>query len=155
LYLFLKNLNMKKMGLDWGEKRIGIAISDELLFFAHPLEIIENSSKTKSILKNIIQKENIDEVVVGLPITLRGEMGKQAIKTKEQVEETFKDMADIKIKLKFWDERMSTRHANRLLKEVGLRIKDRRKIKKLDDKIAASLILQGYLNYLKRENEEI
>jgi len=146
---------MKKMGLDWGEKRIGIAISDELLLFAHPLEIIENSSKTKTILENIIQKENIDEVVVGLPITLRGEMGKQAVKIKEEVEETFKDMTNIKIKLKFWDERMSTRHANRLLKEVGLRIKDRRKIKKLDDKIAASLILQSYLNYLKRENEGI
>jgi len=146
---------MKKMGLDWGEKRIGIAISDELLSFAHPLEIIENSSKTKAILKNIIQKENIDEVVVGLPITLRGEMGKQAIKIKEQVKETFKDMKDIKVKLKFWDERMSTRHANRLLKEVRLRIKDRRKIKKMNDKIAASLILQSYLNYLKRENEEI
>ncbi len=143
------------MGLDWGEKRIGIAISDELLSFAHPLEIIENSSKTKAILKNIIQKENIDEVVVGLPITLRGEMGKQAIKIKEQVEETFKDMKDIKVKLKFWDERMSTKHANRLLKEVRLRIKDRRKIKKMDDKIAASLILQSYLNYLKRENEGI
>lgn len=143
------------MGLDWGEKRIGIAISDELLSFAHPLEIIKNSSKTKAILKNIIQKENIDEVVVGLPITLRGEMGKQAIKIKEQVEETFKDMKDIKVKLKFWDERMSTRHANRLLKEVRLRIKDRRKIKKMDDKIAASLILQSYLNYLKRENEGI
>jgi len=143
------------MGLDWGEKRIGIAISDELLLFAHPLEIIENSSKTKTILENIIQKENIDEVVVGLPITLRGEMGKQAVKIKEEVEETFKDMTNIKIKLKFWDERMSTRHANRLLKEVGLRIKDRRKIKKLDDKIAASLILQSYLNYLKRENEGI
>jgi len=143
------------MGLDWGEKRIGIAISDELLSFAHPLEIIENSSKTKAILKNIIQKENIDEVVVGLPITLRGEMGKQAIKIKEQVKETFKDMKDIKVKLKFWDERMSTRHANRLLKEVRLRIKDRRKIKKMNDKIAASLILQSYLNYLKRENEEI
>ncbi len=143
------------MGLDWGEKRIGIAISDELLLFAHPLEIIENSSKTKTILENIIQKENIDEVVVGLPITLRGEMGKQAVKIKEEVEETFKDMTNIKIKLKFWDERMSTRHANRLLKEVVLRIKDRRKIKKLDDKIAASLILQSYLNYLKRENEGI
>lgn len=143
------------MGLDWGEKRIGIAISDELLLFAHPLEIIENSSKTKTILENIIQKENIDEVVVGLPITLRGEMGKQAVKIKEEVEETFKDMTNIKIKLKFWDERMSTRHANRLLKEVGLRIKGRGKSKKLDDKIAASLILQSYLNYLKRENEGI
>lgn len=146
---------MKKLGLDWGEKRIGIAISDELLLFAHPLEIIENSSKTKAILKNIIQKENIDEVVIGLPITLKGEMGKQAIKVKEQVKETFKDIKDIKTKLKFWDERMSTRHANRLLKEVGIRIKDRRNIKRLDDKIAASLILQSYLNYLKRENEGI
>jgi len=146
---------MKKIGLDWGDKRIGIAISDELLLFAHPLEIIKNSSKTKTILKNIIQKENIDEVVIGLPITLKGEIGKQAIKVKEQVEETFKDIKDVKIKLKFWDERMSTKHSNRLLKEVGIKIKEKRKIKRFDDKIAASLILQSYLNYLKRENEGI
>ncbi len=149
---------MKKMGLDWGEKRIGIALSDELLTLAHPLNIIENSSRTKKILKDIIQKEEVDEVIAGFPITLRGEIGRQAVMVKKQVEETFRNL---EVKLTFWDERFSTSHAEKILKRIGLdykkrrqirykyKKKDRKIVKELDNKIAACLILQSYLDYLK------
>jgi len=143
---------MKKLGLDWGQKRIGIAITDEILAFAHPLDIIKNSFKIKDFLKDIIKEEDIDEVVVGLPLTLRGEIGEQAVKVKKQVDKIFKD---IKVKLTFWDERMSTIHADRLLKEKEFIYKKRKKVKKVNDKIAACLILQSYLDYLKKKNEKI
>jgi putative Holliday junction resolvase len=149
---------MKKMGLDWGEKRIGIALSDELLTLAHPLNIIENSPRTKKILRDIIKKEEVDEVIVGFPITIRGEIGRQALMVKKQVEDAFKDL---EVKLTFWDERFSTSHAEKILKRMGLdykkgrrirykyKKKDRKIFKELDNKIAACLILQNYLDYLK------
>jgi len=125
------------IGIDYGEKRIGIAISDPLGITAQPAAVISNISELKAIVG---QYEGIDEIVVGLPKTMKGELGIQAEKVLKFVEE-LKNAFQIPIKT--WDERLTTSAVTKTLIAGGL---SRKKRKKVIDKSAAAFMLQGYLD---------
>ncbi len=135
---------MRILGIDYGDKRIGIAISDPLGLTAQGVAVIgkgETFEEDVKELKKIIKKfEGIDEILVGLPKTLSGEIGFQAekvLKFAENLKTAFK------IPINTWDERLTTVQAERTLIEAGLSGKKRRKIV---DKSAAAYILQSYLD---------
>ena len=133
---------MRTLGLDIGEKRIGVALSDSEGILATALTVIERKSDDTA-LKNIIalaEEHEVERIVVGLPISLDGSVGPQA-----QRVQSFADALNERTELPVvtWDERFSTSDAERVLMEAGLK-RDKRK-KRLDS-VAAAFILQGYID---------
>ena len=138
---------MKKLGLDLGNKTLGIAISDELGMLARGLETFRfNEKEFKSPLEHIVKliKENkIDTVVMGLPKNMDGSLGEQA-----QISIDFKDsiLEKINVNVVFWDERLTSKMASNMMISQNLK---RKKRKNDIDKMAAIIILQGYLDSIK------
>jgi putative Holliday junction resolvase len=130
------------MGLDVGEKRIGVALSDPLGIIASALTVVERKTD-EAALKQIIElaRENeVERIVVGLPRSLDGSLGKQAQSVQHFIELL---KGHIQLPTVTWDERLSTVAAERALLEVGMK---RDKRKKRRDSLAASFILQNYLD---------
>ncbi|MFQ5456214.1 MAG: Holliday junction resolvase RuvX [Nitrospirota bacterium] len=133
---------MRVLGIDIGERRIGIAISDEYQWIANPYSVIDKKiadSYICDILK-IVEDNEIEKIVVGLPLKLDGNVGiegEKAIKFREEI----KEESDIPVIL--WDERFSSISANRILLDADM---SRKKRKKVIDKMAAAIILQSYLD---------
>ncbi|UCD54917.1 MAG: Holliday junction resolvase RuvX [Candidatus Omnitrophota bacterium] len=133
---------MKILGLDIGSKRIGVAVSDPLGITAQGLLTLEKTKDADFIkrLRDIILKEEIKEIVVGLPLNMNGSCGPQA-KGAISFADNLKDKFEIPVKL--WDERMSTMEVERIMIQADT---SRSKRKKKIDKLAAQVILQSYLN---------
>jgi len=138
------------MGLDIGTHTIGVAISDELGITAQGLKTLRRKSMDEDFkeIAGIIRQFEIEIIVVGLPKNMDGTLGRQA----EIVLKWMKVLTDkIPIPVVTWDERLSTVGASKVLLEADL---SRRKRKKVIDKVAAVLILQGYLDQSRRTNHE-
>ena len=137
----------RQMGLDVGEKTIGVAISDELGWTAQPLKTLRNKKRIQDLekIKEIVEEYRISSIVVGLPLLMSGVEGSQARRVKAFASQLEK-MVDVPVL--FWDERFSTVAAERILIEADL---SREKRKKQVDKIAAAIILQGYLDSLRAQ----
>ena len=135
---------MRVIGLDYGSKTVGVALSDELMLTAQPLTTIHRDRPTKlrQTLAQIIEQYDVDRIVVGWPKKLDNEEGERCEKTKE-----FGDMLENRTGLEiiYQDERLTTAQADGVLEQGGIR-KDKRK--QYIDKMAASLILQNYLDTL-------
>jgi putative Holliday junction resolvase len=127
------------LGLDIGDKRIGVAISDPQGILASPLTIINRRSDQEDIeaIINIASQNQVGQIIVGLPLSLDGRVGRQAEKVKAFIQ---KLCDHTKIPVAFRDERLSTVSAKRLMQAVGKGRRTR------DDAVAAALILQGYLD---------
>ncbi|MDV3425686.1 MAG: Holliday junction resolvase RuvX [Bacillota bacterium] len=137
---------MRILGLDVGDKTIGIAVSDPLMFTAQGITTIKriNIGKDIEALKKICEEYSVDEFLVGLPKNMNGTLGPQSEKVMEfckVLEKKFKK------KITLWDERLTTVAAEKAMLEADL---SRKKRKKIIDKIAATYILQGYLDSLTR-----
>lgn len=131
------------LGLDIGDKRIGIAVSDELGITAQGLETLHRTALENDISKllEIINKWSIQRIVVGLPRNMNGTYGPQAEKVKEFAERILSEGVP---EIVYWDERLTTAAAERVLLEGNIsRIKRKNSI----DKLAAVMILQGYLDH--------
>ncbi|MFA5093682.1 MAG: Holliday junction resolvase RuvX [Candidatus Omnitrophota bacterium] len=136
---------MRIIGLDVGEKRIGVAVSDPLGIIAQGLTVIERKVPGEDIcaIVDIINEFKADSVVVGMPINMDGTRGKSADKVTEFVD-TLK--AAVKIPVNTYDERLSTKESERFLISSDV---SRKKRKNVIDKIAAQLILESYLERIK------
>ncbi len=133
------------MGLDIGDKRIGVALSDPGGILASPLTIINRRDERLDIeaITNIINQHQVKQIIVGLPRSMDGSIGKQAEKVQAFTQRLCQHT---EVPVEFRDERLSTVSAKRLMQSIG-RKKSKRKIR--DDSIAAALILQGYLDEAK------
>ncbi|MFB3884537.1 MAG: Holliday junction resolvase RuvX [Thermodesulfobacteriota bacterium] len=141
---------MRIMSMDVGSRTIGIAISDELGLTAQGLKTIRRRSDDEDLreLSLIIEQFKIDKIVVGLPKNMDGTVGKQA----EMVLQWIKSFQErINLPVETWDERLSTVEASKILLEADL---SRKKRKGVIDKLAAVIILQGYLNQSRKQNDE-
>ncbi|SHK05658.1 Holliday junction resolvase RuvX [Tepidibacter formicigenes] len=130
------------MGLDVGDKTIGVAVSDLMGLTAQGIKTIRRESIKKDLeeLENIIKEKDVDKIVIGLPKNMNGTLGPQGEKTIK-FSEKLKKKVDLEIE--FWDERLTTVAAHRSLIEADV---SRKKRKKVVDMLAAVLILQGYLD---------
>lgn len=135
---------MRILGLDIGQKTIGVAISDPLGFTAQGITTIRRKKKEEDIneVVNLCKEYSVETIVVGLPKNMNGSIGFAGEKIMEFTE-LLKDSVECKIEL--WDERLTTVAAHRAMLEADL---SRNKRKKIVDKIAATYILQGYLDRL-------
>jgi len=128
------------LGIDFGHARIGVAISDELRFLAHPLETISANKDSAKRIAEIVRDRKIDKVVVGIPRHMSGEVGKAA---QDALEFVGKLRAQLPCVVDTWDERLTTVAANRALSDAG---KKTRQTRNIVDQVAAQMILQGYLD---------
>ena len=142
---------MRILGLDYGSKTVGVAISDPLLVTAQGLEIIRRESenklrKTYARIEEIISEYgDVEKIVLGYPKNMNNTVGERAQKSEE-----FKAALERRCQLPviLWDERLTTVAADRAMMESGIRREDRHKYV---DEIAAMLILQGYLDSCRNE----
>lgn len=145
-----KGCVMRILGLDFGSKTVGVAVSDELLLTAQGLEIIRRQSPNKlrrslARIEEIIAEYGVERIVLGYPKNMNNTEGERCEKTRE-----FQEMLVRRTGLEviLWDERLTTVAADRLMAETGIRRENR---KEYVDEIAAVFILQGYLDFLGRK----
>jgi len=139
---------VRVLGIDYGDSHIGLAVSDKLLLTAQILGSYRSKSKEedKKYFKELVTKYEIGEIVLGLPLRMDGSPGTRVEKTKEFAGWLKKIL---KIPIIFWDERLTTKQALRILSQQ--KMKARRK-KILEDQIAASVILSSYLESKRGKN---
>ena len=133
---------MRYLGLDVGDVRIGVALSDETATLASGLATLERVGPRKDVkaVARIVREREVGEVVVGMPWRLDGTMGSQAEKVQAFIENLRRAL---KVPVTTWDERLTSVAADELLAQAGIRRKGR---KEKVDQAAAVLILQGYLD---------
>lgn len=143
---------MRILGLDFGSKTVGVAVSDALLLTAQGVEIVRRQSPNKlrqtlARIEEIIKEYEADRIVLGYPKNMNNTEGSRCEKTKE-----FKEMLERRTGLSviLWDERLTTVAADNYMMESKIRREDR---KKYVDEIAAVFILQGYLDYLSLQKD--
>ena len=143
---------MRIMGLDFGSKTVGVAVSDSLLITAQGLEIIRRKEENKlrrtlARIEELIEEYEVEEIVLGLPKNMNATEGIRVELTME-----FREKLERRTGLPviMWDERLTTVVAEKTMIEAGIRRENR---KEYVDKIAAALILQGYLDSRSHKNE--
>ncbi len=136
------------IALDVGTGKIGVAMSDPLRIGANPVAVIARDGNEFEEIKKIVESHNADTIIVGFPKTLRGEVGRQAEKVLEFTN-TLRTYLNNK-EIILWDERFTSVIAHRMFKALGIRSKRERLIK---DAAEAILILQSYLNYIRRKRK--
>lgn len=143
---------MRILGLDFGSKTVGVAVSDELLITAQGVEIVRRKSPSKlrqtlARIEELIEQYGVEKIVLGYPKNMNNTEGERCEKTK-----AFKEMLERRTGLEvvLWDERLTTVAADRSMMETGIRRENR---KEYVDEIAAIFILQGYLDFLRNSGE--
>ena len=136
---------MRILGLDYGSKTVGVAVSDALLLTAQPVETIQRESpkrrrKTLARIEELVRRYQVDRIVLGYPMNMDDTEGPRCEATKEFQGELERRMG---LPVILWDERLTTVAADEVLVETGVRREER---KKYVDQVAAVLILQEYLD---------
>ena len=137
-------MTTRLLGIDHGDSRIGLAISDELGSFAHPYRTLQSGARVMDEIRGIVERERISGIVIGLPKNMDGTIGPSAAKAKSFGEQLSQVIPATKIL--FWDERLTTREAQRVLHAAG---KNTKQSKKMIDQVAAQIMLQNYLDSLQ------
>jgi putative holliday junction resolvase len=133
---------LRYLGLDIGNRRIGVAVSDELGITAQPVLTLERKRNTRDDLRSLARlcrRFGVAAIVVGNPVHLSGEVSPQAIKT-QAFASALGELAGLPVHL--WDERLTTREAHQILYEAG---HERQEHRRVVDQVAATLILQEFL----------
>ena len=143
---------MRILGLDFGTKTVGVAVSDELLITAQGVEIIRRKAPTKlrqtlARIDELVGEYGVGKIVLGYPKNMNNTEGERCEKTQE-----FKEMLEKRTGLEvvLWDERLTTVSADNAMMEMGIRRENR---KEYVDEIAAIFILQGYLDFLANQKQ--
>ena len=135
------------LGIDYGSVRIGLALSDPLKIIANGLTTIQNDDHCLSKILSIIKEQNVEKIIVGKPLNLKGEMGTKAEETlgfvKKLQERTSVEIVQI-------DERFTSVMAQRSIRAMGTPKKQRQQNKGKVDEVASAILLQGYLDTVKR-----
>lgn len=143
-----KRITGRRLCIDYGKKKLGIAISDPTGTIAQPLSVIERKTDELDIGKihDLIEMYDIKKIVMGLPLKLSGEVGQSAMEVFQFIEKLKSVLHSVEIET--WDERLSTVFAEREMIRDNVR---RKKRKKVIDQLAATIILQSYLDAESRD----
>ena len=142
---------MRIMGLDFGDKTVGVAMSDEMLLTAQPLETINRDRwnklrKTYQEIERLIEKYKVEKIVVGKPLNMNGTEGERVERTRLFIDELARRTG---LEIIEMDERLTTVAADEVLEDMNVSPGER---KKYIDKIAAAIILRDYLNTMEKNS---
>jgi len=137
-----KEYSTRILSIDYGDSRIGLAISDVMKIIAKPYKTIKNLSEKEVLnsIKQIVEEKNVEKIIVGLPITLKNTYSEQTKKVQKFV--SFLD-EEINVPVLTYDERLTSIEAKRSLSKQGIKLKNK---KGIVDMTAAAIFLQGYLD---------
>ena len=138
------------MGLDVGSKTVGVAVSDELGFSAHPVKTVRRTNLRADLheLARLISEQEVVRLIVGLPLNMNGSEGPRAGESRKLGEAL---AAQTKLPVVYWDERLTSVAAEKSLIEADV---SRKKRKEVIDQVAACLILQGWLDSQPQSDDE-
>lgn len=138
---------MRILGIDFGDKRIGLAVSDTLCLIAQSIGHykVKNQEEDKKYFKELASKYEISEIVIGFPLRMDGTQGLRVEKTKEFAEWLQKAL---NLPIIFWDERLTTQQALRILSQQKMNHKRKKNLK---DQISAAIILSSYLESKRKK----
>jgi putative holliday junction resolvase len=147
--LFMKRI----MGLDYGSVTVGVAVSDELLITAQGIEVIRRKQENKqrqtlARIEELIVEYDVDRIVLGYPKHMNNTIGERAVKS-EELADKLRQRTGLEVIL--WDERLTTVAANQILSQTKMNYEEKAKVV---DKLAAVIILQGYMDKLRFERKE-
>jgi putative Holliday junction resolvase len=129
------------LGIDLGEVRVGVAISDDLGLLAHPLETIDASRcDPYDRVEELAREKQVDAIIVGVPRNMDGSFGPAALKAREVIERL---RERVSCRVIPWDERLTTVAAERALREAGRKAKEQRSVV---DQVAAQILLQSWID---------
>ena len=131
------------LGIDYGSKRIGLSLSDPLCIIAQPIEAIKNDSSVFINLQKILQRENVKQIVVGMPLNLKGQHAQKAEEVQKFIEVL---KLETGVEVIEWDERFTTTIAHQTMLNMGMKKTERQKKNGRIDSMAAAIILQGFLD---------
>ncbi len=135
------------LGIDYGSVRIGLSLSDPLKIIAQGFKTIQNDERCFDNILAIINEQNVGKIIVGKPLNLKGEIGAKA----EEVLEFVKKLQEkTSVEIIQIDERFTSVMAQRSIMSMGMKKKQRRNNKGKIDEIASAILLQGYLDSVKR-----
>jgi putative holliday junction resolvase len=134
------------LGIDYGSKRIGLALSDPLGIIAHPIAALLNTPAFLTSLQKVVQQEKVQLLVVGMPYNLKGEQAQKAEEVKLFIDDLKKAL---NLEVLTWDERFTTTIAHQSMLAMGMKKKDRQKKDGTVDSMAAAIMLQGFLDSTK------
>jgi putative Holliday junction resolvase len=135
------------LGIDYGSRRVGIAISDPLNIIARGLTTLDNVSDLVERIAGLVHEYSIGALVVGMPLNLKGDKGTKALEVEEFIERL---RLKVNVAIIPVDERFTTTMAHATVREMGVRKKKRESREHIDE-MAASILLQGYLDARKKQ----
>ena len=135
------------LGIDFGTSRIGLSLCDPLQIIAQPYDTLKNDGYLLTRLAQIVKSEDVTLIVVGMPLNLKGEKGKKALEVDLFIGRL---KNELNVKIVVWDERFTTVMAHQTIQRMGTKKRDRETNKGRVDAMAASLLLQSYLDSRKR-----
>jgi len=139
---------LRILAIDWGEARVGLAMTDEMGIIASPYDVLPVSADVYDNIGDLVAEKSVGKIIVGLPVTLSGGEG-EAAEAARSFAETLAELVDVPVDL--FDERLTTRAAKRAMREGGA---GRRKIKDKADAVAAALLLETYVLYIRNQDDE-
>lgn len=135
------------MALDWGEVRIGVALSDPLHLTARALTTLTHRDAGRDLraIRELVEGHGVQEIIVGHPVHMSGERGRAALAAERFAERL---QAGLDVPVRLWDERLTSREAERTLVEMNVK---RRRRAQAVDRLAAAVILQSFLEFEGRQ----
>jgi putative holliday junction resolvase len=137
------------LGIDYGSVRVGLSVSDPLGLIAQPIEAFRNDALLFVNLGQVSARENVTLIVVGMPYNLKGQKAQKAEEVQKFIERL---KAELGIEILTWDERFTTKIANKTMLAMGTKKKERQKKDGRIDSMAAAVMLQGYLDSTKHSH---
>ncbi len=138
---------MRILGIDYGDRHVGLALSDPLHITAQPLMTynLAGEARDREFFQNLVREHEIGLVVIGIPVRMDGSPGSRAKKTRE-----FGDWLGeaVDLPIVFWDERLTTRQAQGVMRNQKVHLRDKQSV---ENQISASIILAGYLESRREE----
>ena len=134
------------LAIDYGTRRVGIAISDPTNVIAQGLQTLDHDKKLFGVLRALVSEYQVGTIVVGMPYNLKGEVGLKANEVSEFVDQL---RPEISVPVTTWDERFTTSMARKAMREMGTKKMNRRQKGRVD-RLASTLLLQSYLDSLRR-----
>lgn len=141
---------MRILGIDYGDRHIGLAVSDPLHLTAQPLMTYQMSGEEKDrhFFRDLVHSQEVGLIVIGIPVRMDGSPGSRAKKTRD-----FGQWLEnaVGLTVVFWDERLTTRQAQGVMKGQKVRLKDKQSV---ENRISASIILAGYLESRREDGHD-
>lgn len=141
---------MRILGIDYGDRHVGLAVSDPLHFTAQPLMtyLLSGEEKDRQFFQDLVRSQDVGLVVIGIPVRMDGSPGSRAKKTRD-----FGQWLEgiVGLSVVFWDERLTTRQAQGVMKDQKVRLKDKQSV---ENQISASIILAGYLESRREDGRD-